>query len=143
MGHKENPAAGRSYRMGNVGPGARVAQGENIAWREGVAGLPDGGLLAQQFTDLFDRIAKDASFDENTRALTQDKTKAIADGLAKAQEEPSLLCRALIDAKSWFDSRASWVGNAIRDILKSEAAQKTIGAVTEAATKAAIAAFVG
>jgi len=49
--------------------------------------------------------------------------------------------RALLDAKSWFGNTASWVGNALGDILKSEAAQKTISTVTEAATKAAIDSF--
>jgi hypothetical protein len=51
------------------------------------------------------------------------------------------LRRALLDAKLWFGSAASWVGKALGDILKSEAAQKTIGTVTEATTKAAIASF--
>ena len=49
--------------------------------------------------------------------------------------------RALLDAKSWFGSAASWVGNALGDILKSEAAQKTIGTVTEASTRATIDSF--
>ena len=43
-----------------------------------------------------------------------------------------MLRRALIDAKSWFGGAASWVGNALGDILKSEAARKTLGTVTEA-----------
>jgi rhamnogalacturonyl hydrolase YesR len=144
MSDKPKPtAAERSYQMGNVGAGARVAQGENISWIEGVASLPDGGWLARQFADLVERIAKDKSLDDDTRALAEDKTKAIAEGLAKAQESPGLLRRALLDAKSWFGSSATWVGNALGDILKSEAAQKTLGTVTEAATKAAIASFVG
>ena len=119
-----------------------VAQGENISWVEGVAGLPGGESLTQQFTALLERIARDASLDGDTRALAQDKTKAVAEGLAKIQESPSMLRRALLDARSWFGSTASWVGSALGDILKSEAAQKTIGTVTEAATKAAIASFV-
>ena len=49
---------------------------------------------------------------------------------------------ALLDARSWFGSTASWVGTALAEILKSEAAQKTLGSVTEAATKAAINSFV-
>lgn len=130
----------RSYQMGNVGPGARVAQGENISWAEGVASLPGGDSLTQQFHALLERIAKDTSLDEDTRALALDKTKAVAEGLA-AQESPGTLRRALLDAKSWFGSTAPWVGNALGDILKSEAAQKTIGTVTEAATKATIASF--
>jgi hypothetical protein len=133
--------AERSYQMGDVGAGARVAQGENISWVEGVASLPGGESLAQQFTALLERIAQDASLDEDTRELAQDKTKAIAEGLAKAEESPGILRRALLDAKSWFGSAASWVGNALGDILKSEAAQKTIGTVTEASTRATIDSF--
>ena len=142
MPEEPKPAAERSYQIGDVSAGARVAQGENISWVEGVAGLPGGESLAQQFKALLERIAQDESLDEDTRALAQDKTKAVAEGLAKAQESPGLLRRALLDAKSWFGSAASWVGGALGDILKSEAAQKTIGTVTEATTKAAIDSFV-
>jgi hypothetical protein len=95
----------------------------------------------RQFAALLDKIAADTSLDEDTRELAQDKTKAVAEGLAKVQEQPGALRRALLDAKSWFGSAASWVGGALGDILKSEAAQKTLGTVTEAATKAAIASF--
>jgi hypothetical protein len=142
MADEPKPTAERSYQMGNVGAGARVAQGENISWVEGVAALPGGASLTQQFDALLKRIAKDASLDEDTRALAEDKTKAVAEGLAKAQESPGMLRRALLDAKSWFGSTASWVGDALVDILKSEGAQKTIGTLTEAVTKAAIVSFI-
>ncbi|MGF6508514.1 hypothetical protein [Paraburkholderia sp. 32] len=142
MADEPNPAPDRSYHIGDVGAGARVAQGENISWVEGLAGLPEGDTLTKQFAALLGQIDKDTSFDEDTRALAKDKTAAVAEGLAKAQESPGVLRRALMDARSWFGSTASWVGNAIGDILKSEAAQKTIGTVSEAATKAAIDSFV-
>jgi hypothetical protein len=135
-------AAQGSYHMGNVGAGARVAQGENISWVEGVASLPDGESLTRQFDALLKRIAADGSLDEDTRALAQDKTKAVAEGIAKVQESPGTLRRALLDAKSWFGTSASWVGSALGEILKSEAAQKTLRTVTETATKSAIASFV-
>jgi hypothetical protein len=141
MAEEPKPAGGRSYQIGNVSAGARVAQGENISWVEGVTGLPGGEALAQQFSALLERIAQDTSLDEDTRVLAQDKTKAVAEGLATIEESPGILRRALLDAKSWFGSAASWAGNALRDILKSEAAQKTIGTITEAATKTAIASF--
>jgi hypothetical protein len=141
MPEEPKPAAGRSYQMGNVGPGARVAQGENISWIEGVASLPGGVSLAQQFTALLERIAQDQSLDEDTRAIAQDKTKAVAEGLAKAQESPGALRRALIDAKSWFGNTATWVGKALGDILRSEPAQKALGAVAEGVTKAAVDSF--
>jgi hypothetical protein len=142
MPDEPKPAAERSYQLGNVGAGARVAQGENISWVEGVASLPGGESLTGQFDALLKRIADDTSLDEDTRALAQEKTKAIVEGIAKVRESPTALRRALLDAKSWFGVTASWVGGALGDILKSEAAQKTLRTVTEAATKAAIASFV-
>ncbi len=141
MPDEPKPTAGRTYSIGDVAAGARVAQGENISWVEGVASLPGGESLTQQFNALLERIVKDPSLDEDTRMLAQDKTKAVAEGLAKAPESPGMLRRALLDAKSWFGSAASWVGSALGDILKSEAAQKTLGTVTEATAKAAIGSF--
>jgi hypothetical protein len=139
----EPKTEGRSYQIGDVGAGARVAQGENISWVEGVSSLPDGEALKQMFDALLERIAKDSSLDEDTRELARAKTEAIADGLAVAPASPGVLRRSLLDAKSWFSGAASWVGHALGDILKSEAAQKTLGTVTETATKAAIASFIG
>jgi hypothetical protein len=106
-----------------------------------VSSLPDGESLKREFSALLDRIAKDGSLDEDTRALAKGKTEAIAEGIAKVKDDPGTLRRALIDAKSWFGSTAKWIGNALGDILKGEAAQKTISTVTEAATKAAIESF--
>lgn len=133
----------RSYQIGNVGAGARIAQGENISWVEGVSNLPDGEALKQQFDALLERIAKDSSLDEDTRELARAKTEAVAEGLVVAKVSPGALRRALIDAKAWFGGATPWVGRAVADILKSEAAQKTLGTVTEAATKAAITSFAG
>ena len=82
MPDEPKPAAERSYQMGNIGAGARVAQGENISWVEGMASLPDGESLTRQFDALLKRIAEDRSLDEDTRALAQEKTKAIAEGIA-------------------------------------------------------------
>jgi hypothetical protein len=142
MPDEPKPAAERSYRIGDVSAGARVAQGENISWVEGLSVLPDGQSLTRQFDALLERIAKDTSLDEDTRELAQAKTKAVAEGLAAAEKQPGVLRRALLDAKSWFSGTATWVGKALNDILKSEAAQKTIGTITEASTKAAIDSFV-
>lgn len=131
----------RSYKVGDVAAGARVAIGENISWVEGVSGLPDGEALKRQFSALLEKIKKDASLDDDTRVLAEQKTKAVAEGIAKVKDDPGPLRRALIDAKSWFGGAAKSVGDALRDVLKSEAAQKTIGTVTEAGTKAAIESF--
>lgn len=141
MPDEPSSAAGYTNQMGNVGAYARVAQGKNISWIEGTTSLPGGEPLAQQFRVLLDRITKDELLDEDTRALAQDKTRAVAEGLAKAQQDPGSLRRALLDASSWFRSTTTWVGKALADILRSEEAQKALGVVTEGATKAAIEAF--
>ena len=142
MPDEPKPTTERSYQIGDVGAGARVAQGENISWVEDVSPLPDGEMLKRQFDALLDRIAKDAALDEDSRALAQMKTKAVAEGLAKAHDSPGMLRLAMMDAKSWFGGTATSIGRALGDILKSEAAQKTLGTVTEATTKAAIDSFV-
>jgi hypothetical protein len=141
MPEEPKPPASRTYRIGDVGTGARVAQGEHISWVEGVAGLTNGDTLPQQFATLLERIAQDKFLDEDTRALAQDKTKAVAEGLAKAQQDPGSFRRALLDAKSWFGSTTTWVGKALGDILRSEPAQKALSGVTEGLAKAAVDSF--
>ena len=78
MSDEPKPVAERSYRIGDVGAGARVAQGENISWAEGLAALPDGHALAGQFASLLERIAKDPSLDDDTRELARAKTQAVS-----------------------------------------------------------------
>lgn len=145
MADQQDPKqlAGRSYSIGNVGAHARVAQGENISWVEGLAALPDGAALRQQFDGLLSRIAEHPGLDDDTRELAQSKATAVAEGLAQVQSAPGLLRRALVDAKAWFASTASWVGEELNSILKSEAAQKTLGTVTEAGLSAVIKSFTG
>jgi hypothetical protein len=41
----------------------------------------------------------------------------------------------------WFGSTATWVGKALGDILRSEPAQKALGAVADGVTKAAVDSF--
>lgn len=134
---------GKSYSIGNIGPGARVAQGENITWTEGFPGNPQGEELKRQFTDLLERIDNAPDLDEDERALVKEKTEAVADGLANAQHEPRRLRRALLDAKGFLTSSAHAVWDGLNQILTSEAAQKTIGTITEAGTKAAIQSLLG
>jgi len=73
MAEDPKPTAERIYQIGDVGPSARVAQGEHISWIEGMTARPDGESLARQFTELLKRIDQDASLDDDTRALAQDK----------------------------------------------------------------------
>lgn len=140
MPDEPKPSAAHSYAIGNVGAQAQVVQGNNNTVSQSLRGPADGELAAQ-FDALLARIAKDPALDDDTRALAEDKTRAVAAGLAQAEAQPGLLRRALIDAGAFFGSAATGIGRALGDILKSDAAQKTIGAVTEAATKAAIASF--
>src|ERR1700687_5997204 len=102
MADETKPAAELSYQIGNVAAGARVAQGENISWHEGIAALPGGESLTQQFTALLERINQDASLDKDSRILANDKTKADAEGLSKIKESPSIFRLALLDAKAFF-----------------------------------------
>jgi hypothetical protein len=62
-------------------------------------------------------------------------------GLAHGGNRRIVLRRALLDAKSWFGSTATWVGKALGDILRSEPAQKALVAVAEGVTKAAVDSF--
>jgi hypothetical protein len=139
----QSPVPAKSYQMGNVGAGARVAQGEHITWTEGFSGDPQGEELKRQFAELLARIDQASDLDEDERALAKEKTEAVADGLANAQHEPGRLRRALRDAKGFLSSSASWVWDGLNKILTSEAAQKTIGTITEAGTQAAIKSLTG
>ncbi len=143
MSENEGPTSGKSYQLGSIGAFAKVAVGENISWIEGVSSLPSGESLVRQFNTLMQKIAEDQAMDEDTRTLAQSKTEAIATGLAQAQQSPGMLRRALLDAKSWFQNSAAWVGSEVSAILKSEAAQKTIATITEASVQATIKSFTG
>ena len=81
--------------------------------------------------------------DDDKRELAMDKTQKVAEGLANAKKSPSTLRRALVDAKRWLSSGASWVWDEISKIVKSEAAQKTIATITEASTKSALKSLIG
>ena len=133
----------KSYQMGDVGAGARVAQGENITWTEGFTGSPQGEELKHRFADLLARIDRADDLNDDERAIAKEKTEAVANGLANAQREPSRLRRALLDAKAFLASSAHWVWDGLNGILSSEAAQKTIATITEASTKATIQSMVG
>lgn len=126
-----------------VGAGARVALGEHITWTEGVATDPAARDLERRFQALLDKIDTATDLDEDQRALAREKTIAVAVGLAEAPEDPSRLRRALVDMRTFAASTAAWLRDALADVLESDAAQKTIGTVTEAGTQAAVKAFLG
>ena len=139
MSDKPKPVAGRSYDTRNVGARAGVEKGENISRIVGITGPANGPARPKQFAALLERIAKDTSLDGYTCELIKAKFQIAAACLAKVVEPAGALRRALLDTKAWFGGAASWVGQALGDVFKSEAVQKTIDTVTAAGNKAAAA----
>ncbi len=142
---KQNQPTGQKiYTMGNVGANARVAQGENIKWIEGLsANFDDGEALAQQFSALLEQIQNSPDFDEDTRDLAVEKTQSVAEALTNVHESPKGLKRALLDAKGWFISAGGWVWDELSKILKSEAVQKTVSTISEIGVRTAIKSLIG
>jgi len=141
---KSSSTGGKSYHIGNVGGHARVQQGEHLTMIEQTfAKTPDGDDLTQQFKALLKKIAEHPELDEDTRDLAMEKAKNVAEGLANAKESPGTLRRALVDAKGWFGSAANWAWDEMSNILKSEAAQKTLATITEVSAKVAIKSLTG
>lgn len=141
---KSSSTGGKSYHIGNVGAHAKVQQGEHLTMIEqAFAKTPEGDDLAQQFKALLEKIAEHPELDEDTRDLAMEKTTKVAEGLAKAKESPGTLRRALVDAKGWFSSAANWAWDEMSNILKSEAAQKTLATITEVGAKVAIKSLTG
>src|SRR5438128_1865603 len=136
---KDIPSGSKIYTIGDVGAGAQVAQGEHIQqMKNALAGVPGSDVLEQQFAALMKQIAQRPDLDAETRDMALEKTKAVAEGLANAKESPSGLSRALRDAKAFLTSSVKGAWEGLSEILKSEAAQKTISAIAEGTTKAAI-----
>ena len=140
MSRNEKASSDNLNTIGNVGANARVVQGNaiSISWVEKNAHQVTNASLTEQFATLFERIARDGALDEDTKELAREKAKAVADGVEYAGSYPSRLRRALADAKLLVSSKAEWVTKNLGEILRGEAAQKTIGTITEAATKATI-----
>lgn len=139
----DKPKAEKSYFIGDVGAGARVQQGENQSWVESYSNSPGGAELVEQFRALIKEIKEHPELDEDSRAISLDKTNAVAEALANAEKAPGKLKTALLDAKTWFTSTAKWGWEKITHILKSDAAKKVIETIAEVGTKAAIAALIG
>lgn len=132
------------YTIGDVGANAQVAQGEHIQQVKNVlTGMPESNVLERQFAALMQQIAQRPDLDDETRDLALEKTKAVAEGLAHAKESPNGLSRALRDTKAFLTSSVKGAWEALSEILQSEAAQKTISAIAEGTTKAAITALIG
>lgn len=142
--HGEQSRGKTYYIGGDVGAGATVIMGEHITnIQQMFPKTTDGELLARQFTALIEKIGKNAELDDISRELAMEKTAAVADGMAKATESPGKLHKAIVDAKSYLSSGARWVWEGLNSILTSEAAQKSIGTISEAAVRGAIKSFIG
>jgi hypothetical protein len=138
------PSGSKIYTVGDVGPGAQVAQGDYIQQvKNALAGVPDSDVLERKFAVLMKQIGQRPDLDAETRDLAFEKTKAVAEGLANAKESPNGLSRALRDAKAFLTSSVKGAWEGLSELLKSEAAQKTISAIAEGTTKAAITTLIG
>lgn len=140
--NEKNQGHSESYHIGQVGPHARVAQGKNISWAEGASSVGGEDLL-RRFSELLDRIDTAPDLTDDERLLARQKTEQVAASLASAQESPSRFRLALTDAKRFFATTASWVWDGIVGALKSDAAQQALSTISEAGTRAAIAAMLG
>jgi hypothetical protein len=140
----ETPQASKQYTIGDVGAGARVMQGDHNAWIEQrLSGMADSEEVQRRFASLMERLQADPDLDPDERELAVEKTAAVVDGLGSANEEPGRLKRALLDAKGFLTSSAAWAWQELQDILTSEPVQKTIGSISEGATRGAIASLTG
>lgn len=133
----DSPNVSKRYRIGDVGPGARVAQGENITWTEGLATQPGGAVIAAQIAQLLAEINQASDLDDASRTLAAGKTEEVANALADV-DHPSRLHMALLDARSFLGSTVGWAWDKLGGILRSEAAGRIISGISEGATRAAI-----
>jgi hypothetical protein len=144
MGQESGSAnANKRYSMGDVGTGARVVQGDNNAWSEGLRLQPGGGQLTRELADLLDGIKADATLDPDDRELAIEKTQAVANALPEAAESPDVLRKALRDAKHFFSSTAQWLWERLRKVLTSEPAHELLKTITDATARAAIESLLG
>jgi hypothetical protein len=130
---------GHHFTMGDVGANARVQQGWNLTWSEATLSSVDGGdELRQGFERLLNRLSSAPDLDEPTRELACEKTAELANSLGAAADDPGRLHRALLEARGWLLGTATWAWRELSELLASDPAQKLIGTVVEAGTKAAI-----
>lgn len=139
----DSTGAAKNYSMGNVGDGARIVQGDNNTWSEGLRIQPGGAQLARELAVLLDGIKADTSLDPDDRELAVDKAQAVADALPKAAESPDILRKALRDAKQFFGSTARWFWDRLQAVLASEPGRQVLGTITDVAARSAIQGLLG
>jgi len=134
---------GDNYSIKDIGPNARIQQGKQQNWTEILNTIPNSNTLEKQFKQIISEISKDKMLNRAEKSISLMKTESIAKALANAQRSPEDLHYALIDGNNWFSNKANWVWKKLIAILESEAAQKTIGTITESGIRGAIKTFIG
>lgn len=134
----------KTYTVGNIGQGARVMIGEHQTWIEQHdISSPENEDVLKRFDALMRRLIEDTSLDDEERHLSVDKAKTLAESLVEEEPSEGKIMRALVDAKSWFGTTASWAWEELTEIIKAESAQKLIAGIAKTGVKAAIAALLG
>lgn len=143
MSETSDVGAGKHYSIGDVGPGARVVQGDHNTWIESLSSRPGGASVANGLRDLLDRVEADTDLEPDDRELALDKTQSVADALPAVADQPEGLRKALRDAKQFFESKAQWAWDSLRRILASESGRQLLDTVTDVAARVAIMALLG
>lgn len=128
----------KSYHIGSVGAGAQVAQGENITQTLVQAGV-SADELAAAFAPVLEAIAADAELDDDEKEVAADAVNDLAAATRRAAEDPTGLKKALTRAKKLVGG--AW--GTLVAAMSSDAVQKTLATITEAATAASIKAALG
>lgn len=139
----DTPRGGNSYHMGDVGPGARVVQGDNNSWIERVDVLPGRDEVARELTALIGSLQSDGGLDQGDQELAVEKVQAVADALPQATQSPDRMRKALRDASLFLGGTAAWAWDRLRKIFTSEAGQQVLGTIADATAKAAISSLLG
>ena len=143
MAGDEERTAGKHYVIHDVGARGKVIQGDHNTMIESVQGIAGGTELQRQLEELLARIASAPDLDGDSRELASEQTRAVAEALGKASESPEGLRRALRDARVFLRSSVGWAWEGLVQVLESDTAQKTIGSIAEASTRAAIQGLIG
>lgn len=130
--------AGTSYRIGDVGPGAQVAQGHDIRQTMRLAGV-DADEVRRAFEPVLALIDADEAMDADDKQDARDAVAEVREATLVAGSDPSRLRRSLSRARKLVGS--AWDG--LVQAMTSEPVQKTIGTITEAAARASIQSMLG
>jgi hypothetical protein len=137
------PGGGNSYRIRDVGAGARVLQGVNNSLIERAGALPGGDEVAQGLAALIGSLKSDSRLGQDDQELAVEKVQAVADALPQAAQSPERMRKALRDAGQFLGGTAMWAWDRLRKILSSEAGQQVLGTIADATAKAAISGLLG